>query len=103
MFFLLGHNTQVMHASLSESVTPFNDALQLPAAARIWNLGTAAGRMALDGEITRHAVIVAYANDFRFMMFVAVAALPLLLLLKNPRKAAAGKKAPPAETAAALE
>ena len=42
-------------------------------------------------------VIVAYADDFLFMMFVALAALPLLLLLRNPRRQIARA---PAEAAA---
>lgn len=102
VFFLLTRNATVMHESLAGHVTPFNDALRHPEVSRFWSLGTAAGRAALDAEVTRQAVIVAYADDFRFMMFVAMAALPLLLLLKNPRKQAKGP--PPAgQAAAALE
>ena len=49
--------------------------------------------VALDAEIGRQAAIVAYADDFRFMMFVAMAALPLLLLLRNPRAQRGGARA----------
>src|SRR5438128_6977987 len=42
VIFLLGRNTQVMHAELVEHVTPFNDALQNGGASRIWDLATAA-------------------------------------------------------------
>jgi DHA2 family multidrug resistance protein len=85
VIFLLGHNTQQMHAALVEHATPFNAALREPAAAALWNLATTAGREALDGEITRQATIIAYADDFRLMMLVALAALPLVLLLRGPR------------------
>ena len=87
--FLLTRNTQVMHAALAEHVTPYNDALKQPAVAQIWNLGTAAGRMALNAEITRQATIIAYADDFKLMMIVALAAMPLVFLLRKARQAAA--------------
>jgi DHA2 family multidrug resistance protein len=81
--FMLTRNTQAMHAALAEHVTPFNEALRNPAVAHIWNLGTAAGRAALNGEITRQATIIAYANDFKLMMLISLAAVPLVLLLRR--------------------
>src|SRR5919206_131522 len=83
--FLLGRNTQVMHADLAAHVTPFNQALHLPGVARIWDLGSAAGRAALNGEITRQATIVAYVDDFKLMMIVALAAMPLIFLLRKAK------------------
>jgi MFS transporter, DHA2 family, multidrug resistance protein len=85
VIFLLGHNTQVMHAELVEHITPFNDALQTGSASRIWDLTTAAGRVALNAEITRQATIIAYDDDFKLMMIVALAALPLVLLLRRAK------------------
>ena len=93
--FLLARNTQIMHADLAAHVTPFNQALREGAAARIWNLGTLAGRAALDGEITRQATIVAYANDFKLMMLVTLAAMPMIVLLRKARA--------PSDAHAALE
>jgi DHA2 family multidrug resistance protein len=84
--FLLVRNTQIVHASLAEHVTPFNDALKQPAVAQIWNLATTAGRAALNGEITRQATIIAYADDFKLMMIVALAALPLVFLLRKAQQ-----------------
>jgi DHA2 family multidrug resistance protein len=74
-----------MHASLAEHVTPFNEALRHPGAAQIWNLGTAAGRAALNAEITRQATIIAYADDFKLMMMISLAAIPLVLLLRGAK------------------
>lgn len=84
VIFLLTRNTQAMHAELTAHVTPFSQALRSGAAAGIWDLSTAAGRLALNAEITRQAAIIAYANDFRLMMLVAMAAMPLVLLLRRP-------------------
>ncbi|WP_046868710.1 DHA2 family efflux MFS transporter permease subunit [Microvirga massiliensis] len=85
VIFLLGHNTQAMHAELVEHITPFNDALQTGSAGRIWDLTTEAGRVALNAEITRQATIIAYNDDFKLMMIVALAALPLVLLLRRAK------------------
>jgi DHA2 family multidrug resistance protein len=83
--FMLTRNTQIMHAALAEHVTPFNEALRQPGVAQIWNLGTAAGRAALNAEVTRQATIIAYADDFTLMMVISLAALPLVLLLRGAK------------------
>jgi DHA2 family multidrug resistance protein len=44
---------------------------------------------ALNGEITRQASAIAFLNDFWMMMIMTVAAIPLLLLLRPVRQAAA--------------
>jgi DHA2 family multidrug resistance protein len=83
VIFLLTRNTQVVHAELAGHVTPFNDALAAMAPGRIWDMATTVGRAALNAEVTRQAVVVAYANDFKLMMVVALIALPLIFLLKR--------------------
>jgi DHA2 family multidrug resistance protein len=85
VIFLLGRNTQVMHAELVQYISPFNSALDHGGASRIWNLATAAGRSALNAEITRQATIIAFNDDFKLMMIVALAALPLVLLLRRAK------------------
>ncbi|MCX7361612.1 MAG: DHA2 family efflux MFS transporter permease subunit [Alphaproteobacteria bacterium] len=83
VIFLLTRNTQLMHAELAGHVTPFNDALHIGGAAQFWNPATLAGRLALNGEVTRQASIIAYVDDFKLMMIVALVALPLVLLLRK--------------------
>jgi DHA2 family multidrug resistance protein len=81
--FLLSRNIQIMHSQLAAHVTPFNEPLRNPAVAQMWNLATTAGRAALNGEITRQATIIAYANDFKLMMMVALAAVPFVFFLRR--------------------
>jgi MFS transporter, DHA2 family, multidrug resistance protein len=81
---VLGHEIQSSHAALSENITPFRDAFQVPGVPPLWSLSTELGRIALDAEVTRQAVTIAYINDFRFMMYLSILALPLLLLLRSP-------------------
>jgi DHA2 family multidrug resistance protein len=92
VIFLLTRNTQIVHAELAGYVTPFNDALAAVAPSHFWNMATTIGRAALNAEVTRQASVVAYANDFKLMMVVALIALPLIFLLKRAR-------AQPGETA----
>jgi DHA2 family multidrug resistance protein len=86
---MLGREFQVSHAMLSETITPFRDALQGPDTPALWSLGQQSGLAALNAEVSRQALTIAYINDFRFMMYLSLLALPLLLLLRTPRKAAA--------------
>jgi len=81
--FLLTRNTQIMHSELIEHVTPFNQALSDPGVSHIWSMATAAGRAALNAEVTRQATIIAYSNDFKLMMIIALAAVPFIFLLRR--------------------
>ena len=46
----------------------------------------------LNGEVTRQASLLAYLQDFRLMMWVSLCAIPLVLLLKAPKRSG-GKEA----------
>ena len=89
VIFLLTRNMHLMHATLSESVTPFNPMLRAPDVTAIWNIATPTGLAALDGEINRQSISIAFVNDFKLMMFVTLAAIPLVFFLRKPRAAAA--------------
>ena len=80
---LLAENVQANHADIAGYVTPFNSMFGLPAIARMWNPYTAHGRAALDAVITTQATTVAYIDDFRLLMIMALAAMPLVFLLKK--------------------
>ncbi len=41
-------------------------------------------------EVTRQAATIAYLNDFQFMMWVTLAAVPLLVFLRRPARPAGG-------------
>ena len=80
---LLEMNTQVNHAIIAGGMSPFNRAVQ---GSRSWNFGSTQGTTLLDQEITRQAQIIAYIDDFKLMLVIAVIVLPLLLLTKpSPR------------------
>lgn len=82
MIFLLGQNTRRAHAALSEYIQPFREPMQhLPA---MMDPGTVTGRAMLDAIVTKQAAVIAYLGDFYMMFLVAVAALPLVLLMRRP-------------------
>jgi DHA2 family multidrug resistance protein len=84
---LLVRNTVVAHAALVERVTSGSAAWHNPAVARAYDVGTAGGAALLDAAVTRQATMIAYIDDFWLMLFLTVAVLPLLLLIRTARHA----------------
>lgn len=84
----LTSKTTLMHARLTESVTPFNNALQMPDVAGTLNMQTDLGRAMLDRIVTEQAAVIAYANDFKLLMILAIATIPLVLLISTSRASA---------------
>ena len=84
---LLTRNTQVNHAELSAAINPFNPNLWAasPGAAQ----GDPAALSQIDGLVNAQSAMIAYINDFKLMMIVTLAAIPLALLLRKPRAAPA--------------
>jgi DHA2 family multidrug resistance protein len=91
VIFLLSHNTRLLHAQIVESVTPFDlpTRLSTPTGLPVlWgDPGALAARAVLDAEITRQATIIAYLDDFKLLMIIAVISMPLVLLLQRARPA----------------
>jgi len=85
---VLAREAQRAHAGIGSHLTYYRDAL-LSGSGGVFDVTTRTGAAALNGEVTRQALMIAYLNDFRLMMFLTLAALPLLLLLRSPRHAAA--------------
>ena len=84
---LLARNIQVSHADIAATVTPYN----LPADPSMTSALGSTGDMAmsaLDAMVNKQAAMIAYLDDFHFMMFATLAALPLLLLLRKPKRKA---------------
>jgi DHA2 family multidrug resistance protein len=42
----------------------------------------------LNQEVTRQAQIIAYIDDFKLMLILAILVMPLLLLTRRPQRAA---------------
>jgi DHA2 family multidrug resistance protein len=81
----LAEKTQIVHSYLVEGLRPDNPLAQAPYLAAPYSLSTPGGVAALNAEVTRQAAMVAYIDDFRLMMLIALATLPVLLLLREGR------------------
>lgn len=82
---LLSRNLQSSHSDLAAHVTASMTSLvDFSTIDRLQGLGTAALSM-IDAEINRQAAMIAYIDNFYLMMWLTLAALPLLLLMRGTR------------------
>lgn len=79
---LLVRNTQRVHAGLVANLTAANPDAHHGVAALAFNLAHTHDVALLDSLITRQATMIAYLDDFRFMLVLTLCSLPLLLLLR---------------------
>lgn len=77
-------NTQIIHSGMVEHLRPDNPLARAPWLAAPFSLTNPAGVALLDGEVDRQASMIAYIDDFRLMLFVALALAPVLLLMRRP-------------------
>jgi MFS transporter, DHA2 family, multidrug resistance protein len=82
---LLVRNTQIAHASLAAHVTTANPALADPATAAY---AAGAGAAAINAEITRQASMISYVDDYWLMMLLTCAVIPMLVLIRPPKRSA---------------
>jgi DHA2 family multidrug resistance protein len=92
----LTDKTTQMHARLTESVTPFNGALQMPDVAHILNIHTDMGRALLDMIVTRQATMIAYLNDYKLLMVLTLVTIPLIFLFATAQNGGSGHSEEPA-------
>ncbi|WP_442756768.1 DHA2 family efflux MFS transporter permease subunit [Methylocystis sp. JAN1] len=79
----LTEGTIQAHARLVEFLTPFNGALAIAPAPL--DATTEQGRAMLDAIVSQQAAILAYGEDFRFLMALVLATLPLVLIIGSAR------------------
>jgi DHA2 family multidrug resistance protein len=74
--------TQVAHADMASNI---GSEVPIAAVSLLQSLGIPGGAALafINAEVTRQAVFIAYLDDFKLMMIVTFAVLPLLLLMKK--------------------
>ncbi len=80
----LAHNIQANHAAFAGYLTPLRFAMRQAVEQGIYNIHSTAGLVTLNSVVERQASLLAYLQEFRFMMWITLAAIPLLLLLRAP-------------------
>jgi DHA2 family multidrug resistance protein len=88
---LLVRNTAIMHASLAAYVSAAAVMGHPDALTRMFDVGSPSGLAGLDAVLSDQAAFIAYLDDFRFMMWLTLAAIPCLLFMRTRRAAAAGQ------------
>lgn len=83
----LTEGTIQAHARLAEFVTPFNKAMDAVASAPL-DAATEKGRALMEVLMSQQAAIISYAEDFRLLMFLVVATIPLVLILGSSKVSA---------------
>ncbi|MCI5077864.1 DHA2 family efflux MFS transporter permease subunit [Oricola sp.] len=88
---MLTRNMQINHAELSTAISPFNPALGavLPGA----QAGDPLSLSIMERLVSAQALMIAYVDDFKLMMMITLAAVPLALFLRKPKAAPPGAAA----------
>src|SRR6266436_4906690 len=82
------------HAVLSQHVTPFNHAMQMPDVRGMIDMTTDAGRAMADVMVSLQAQIIAFSLDYQLVMLFTLCTIPLAIIIGSS-KAALRKQAAP--------
>jgi len=85
---LLGSNTQTSHQDLASHVTNSSISLIDPSTADRFGVAGDTLMAMLNAEINRQAAMIAYLDNFWAMMWVTLASIPLVILLRPPKPGA---------------
>jgi DHA2 family multidrug resistance protein len=96
----LAQNTQIVHSRLVEALRPDNPLAQGHFLAPNFSLTAPSGVAALNAEVTRQAAMISYNDDCALMMIVVLASLPLILLIRMPKRQPAAAPTAPGQAAA---
>jgi DHA2 family multidrug resistance protein len=102
MTALLSRNTDIVHSGLVQHIRPDNPMAHPPYVSSAMNFASQKGLALFDALATQQAAMVAYIDDFRLMLWITLLAIPMLLLMRPPRRAQ-GTKAKAADNHAAFE
>jgi DHA2 family multidrug resistance protein len=83
---VLGQQAQRSHAEIGSQLSMFRQSLRPEMLGGLLDWTTTGGAAALNAEVTRQSLMIAYLNDFRLMMYLTLFAVPLLLLLRAPAR-----------------
>jgi MFS transporter, DHA2 family, multidrug resistance protein len=79
-------NTQIAHGGLVENMAAANPDIHHGPLAGAFDLAHPTALAVLDDLVTRQAAMIAYIDNFRFMLVATLAAIPLLLLFRTSKK-----------------
>lgn len=83
---LLTRNMQIIHSELGEHLIPYNAVANSAYTANHINIASQSGLVKLNYLLTNQSIMVAYIDDYKLMMVMTLAVLPLICLLQPPKK-----------------
>jgi DHA2 family multidrug resistance protein len=84
-----------IYAILSEHITPFNHALQMPDVRGMIDLNSDGGRAVADAVVGIQAQIIAFALDYQMVMIITLCAIPLAIMIGSSKAALRKQSAAP--------
>jgi DHA2 family multidrug resistance protein len=102
MTTLLARNSSIVHSELVNHITPDNPLAHPPFVPAVMNFASQKGLAMFDALAAQQAAMVAYVDDFRLMLWITVLSIPMLLLMRPPKRPK-GAKPQPADTHAAFD
>jgi MFS transporter, DHA2 family, multidrug resistance protein len=91
----LTHGSARVYAVLSEHVTPFNHAMQMPNVRGMIDMSTDAGRALADAMVKVQAQIIAFSQDYQLVMIFILVSIPLTIMIGSTKAALRAQSAPP--------
>jgi MFS transporter, DHA2 family, multidrug resistance protein len=82
----LSQRIQINHAAFAGFITPFQPAVRWATDHGSLDLSSTLGLSMIDAQVTAEAANLAYLQDFRLMLWITLAATPLIFLLRPPKK-----------------
>ena len=83
----LTEGTRRVYANLSEHVTPFNHAMQMPNVRGMIDMSTDTGRAMADAMVKVQAQIIAFSQDYQLVMLFILASIPLTIIIGSTKAA----------------
>ena len=83
-----------IYAVLSEHISPFNHALQMPDVHRLIDLNSDGGRALADAMVAIQAQIIAFSQDYQMVMVITLFAIPMALMIGSTKAALRAQAAP---------
>lgn len=91
----LAQRVQINHAAYADYIDPSRLPLQQAVESGAIDLASPQGLARVNQLLNQQATTLAYLQDFRLMMWITLAAIPLLLLLRQPAKSQPSRTSAP--------
>ncbi len=86
MTALLSRNMSIVHSGLVNHIRPDNPLAHPPFVSAALNFASQRSLALFDALANQQAAIIAYIDDFRLMLWITLLSIPMLLLMRPPKR-----------------